>query len=146
MHERGKQQSTTLHSPATNRPVQPRTITPYHADRRCCLGYSRGYRYGRLFSIGGSVAGQTFAGFNTAYTVVVDGNSSLTTREWPGLDAGIRRLDRITAVNETDLPTDNYAAARAGLRDAVNQMGYGDTVEVQFLRPPAEARSPKPAM
>ena len=89
-----------------------------------------------VYSVAGAQwRGRTFAGFNTAYTVVVDGNKSLTGQEWAGIAAGIQRLDRIVQINDVPLPVDDYAAARANIRNETAQMAYGDTLEVTFTRP-----------
>lgn len=81
----------------------------------------------------------TFPGFLTSYTLVVDGNKSFGATDWAGLDAGIQRLDRIQAVNDVRLSTE-YGAARAEMREAFNQHNYADDneVTVEFLRPEAQ--------
>ena len=77
----------------------------------------------------------TFPGFTTAYTLVVDGNETYGSSVWAGHAAGIERLDRITRVGETSVNSGTYAQRRGDLREAFNDLNYGDTVEIGFVRP-----------
>ena len=77
---------------------------------------------------------QTFPGFLTAHTLVVDGHTSFSNQEWPGLAAGLRRLDHISTVNGVNLPEGDYPAAQAQLRQTLATVGYGEQVEVTFWR------------
>lgn len=80
---------------------------------------------------------QTFPGFNTAYTMVVDGNTSFGGGEWAGLDAGLQRLDRITTINGVELPQDDYTAARQQFREVASSLNYGNVISLRFTRPVA---------
>lgn len=78
-----------------------------------------------------------FIGVHTTYTLVVDGTQTFTDGHWAGLQAGIRRGDRLVQVNDVDLFSSgatDYAAARATLKDTLAGLGYGDTVIVGFVR------------
>jgi signal transduction histidine kinase len=76
-----------------------------------------------------------FAGFMYAYTMVVDGNQGFGGEEWPAHEAGLDRMDRITRVNSTAIPADNYAEARATLREAFASIDNGERVTLGFVRP-----------
>lgn len=81
----------------------------------------------------------TFAGFTTAYTLVVDGNETYGAATWAGHAAGIAYLDRVIRVNETPLTNGSYAQRRADFRAAFDALDYGDPVEVAFVRPEGRA-------
>src|SRR5437868_2101180 len=51
--------------------------------------------------------------------MVVDGSTSITDTSWPGLQAGLARLDHVTAINGDVLAADSrdYYAARTHFRD-----------------------------
>ncbi|MFN8379992.1 MAG: GAF domain-containing protein [Anaerolineae bacterium] len=75
---------------------------------------------------------QPFAGVLTTSSLVVDGSNSLSNTSWPGLAAGIRAGDRLTALNGTPLTADT-----ASLRAALSGLAAGDTVSVQTAASPA---------
>ncbi|MEL6148147.1 MAG: GAF domain-containing protein [Chloroflexota bacterium] len=97
-----------------------------------------------------------FAGFNMAFPLVVDGNRSFSedatepvvdpetgeiilSAEWAGLAAGLQRRDQIVQVNDVDLSTyietKRYRNARNVFQNTVALQSYGDTIQLEFLRP-----------
>ncbi len=75
--------------------------------------------------------------------LVVDGSQSLGGESWPGLDNGLQRMDRIVAINDDVLydPDDeadsrNYEAVHQRYGAAMSKLAPGDTVTIQFERPP----------
>jgi len=69
--------------------------------------------------------------------MVVDGSTSITDMQWPGLEAGLQRLDHVTAINGEALAANprDYPAARNRFREIMRGLNPGDTVEVSFERP-----------
>lgn len=76
--------------------------------------------------------GQPFAGVLTTSSLVVDGSDSLSGPTWPGLAAGIRAGDRLTALDGVPL-VDSVA-----LQAALSGLAAGDVVSI------ATAASPEP--
>ncbi len=77
---------------------------------------------------------QTFPGFLTAHSLVVDGHTSFSNQEWPGLAAGLRRMDHIVAINGAALPENDFPAAREQFVQALADVNYGEQVSVTLWR------------
>ena len=69
--------------------------------------------------------------------MVVDGSTSITEMQWPGLNAGLQRLDHVLAINGEALAADprDYRAAQGHFSEIVSGLEPGDFVEVSFERP-----------
>jgi signal transduction histidine kinase len=69
--------------------------------------------------------------------MVVDGSTTITEMQWTGLDAGLERLDHVTAINGIALSAapHDYTEARNHFRSIMSGLKPGDTVEVSFERP-----------
>lgn len=79
-----------------------------------------------------------FGAMLTPY-MVVDGSTSVNTRPWSGLNAGLQWRDQIIAINDEPLfatPGD-YAGARHKFLSILSGLQPGDRVEVEFERPAA---------
>ncbi|NWG16181.1 MAG: GAF domain-containing protein [Chloroflexi bacterium] len=87
-----------------------------------------------------------FFGATLTPYLVVDGNESISAVPWAGLNAGLKRFDRIIAINDQPLfekPTD-YAAARQKYLDIFSGLAAGDRVEVDFERPASDTTQTPP--
>ncbi len=62
--------------------------------------------------------GGPFLGVLTTANGVIDGSDSLTGESWPGVAAGLRAGDRVTAVNGRDVSAGGAPAFRAALAEA----------------------------
>lgn len=81
--------------------------------------------------------GHAFFGVMMNPYMVVDGSRPITDTTWPGLSAGIQRLDRIISVNGQALsesPTD-HNTARANFLQITSGLKAGETVTVIVNRP-----------
>lgn len=83
-----------------------------------------------------------FLGVMTTPYMVVDGSLPITPETWAGVNAGLRRLDRIVSINDQPLleTPGNYTSGIANLRRIVDSLNFWDTVQVTFER--AEASNP----
>ena len=73
--------------------------------------------------------------------LMVDGSHSLTEQAWAGLAAGLQRQDHIIGIQGERLaasPTD-YEAALAAFHGSLQRLSLGDSVTVDFVRPPESA-------
>lgn len=85
-----------------------------------------------------------FGAMLTPY-LVVDGSVPITANAWPGLEAGLQRLDQLVSINRRDLfqqPGD-YAYARAAFLALLSRLEVGSEIDVVVNRP---ARLVTPAM
>lgn len=81
--------------------------------------------------------GSAFFGAMLTPNMVVDGSRSIGSSNWPGLAAGLQRLDHVLTINDQPL-TDNLAdtaTARARFRTIVSGLRPGDRVDLTFSRP-----------
>ena len=76
---------------------------------------------------------QPYAGVLTTSTLVIDGSDSLSGTAWPGIAAGLRPGDRISAFNGIPLPTMDAAAALASTLDGLNS---GELVSISTAASP----------
>lgn len=80
---------------------------------------------------------RTFFGAMLSPYLTVDGTLSISDQQWPGLEAGLMRLDHITAINGQPLftnPTD-YAGARATFANIMANHNPNLDLQVTFERP-----------
>jgi len=75
---------------------------------------------------------EPFVGARTARSLVVNGSLPVSGETWAALDAGIRRLDRITAINGENLGEDDAATAR--YRAILSSSAVGDSLDITFER------------
>jgi signal transduction histidine kinase len=75
--------------------------------------------------------------------MVVDASMSITETKWPGLEAGLARLDHVIAINGEALAPDSrdYYAARTHFRAIMRSLNPGDTIDVSFERPTTGAEA-----
>lgn len=78
-----------------------------------------------------------FFGAMLTPNMVVDGSRSILSEGWPGLSAGLKRLDQVVAINGQSLmeTAGDYAAARQRFQDIISNLQVGEPVEVSVLRP-----------
>jgi signal transduction histidine kinase len=83
--------------------------------------------------------------------LVVDGSQSLSAAPWPGLEAGLRRLDRIVAINDdvlydpqTDSASD-YVIIHERYFAALAKLAPGAVITVEFERPAVAGQVDCPA-
>ncbi|MBL8161964.1 MAG: GAF domain-containing protein [Anaerolineae bacterium] len=77
-----------------------------------------------------------FGAMLTPY-MVVDGSVPITTNAWPGLEAGLQRLDQLVSINRRNLsqtPGD-YAAARESFLAMLSRLEVGSEIDVVVNRP-----------
>lgn len=88
---------------------------------------------------------QPFPGFKVTHNLVVDGAQPLGGVEWPGLQQGLRRLDRIVGINGERLFTRirDYSAARANFHAVMSTLKVGDVLTVEFNRPDSTMSCPE---
>lgn len=82
-----------------------------------------------------------FIGALISRNLMVDGSHSLTEQAWAGLAAGLQRQDHIIGIQGERLaasPTD-YDAALAAFHGSLQRLSLGDSVTVDFVRPPESA-------
>ncbi len=91
-----------------------------------------------LFSVQAFQArGRPFFGAMLTPFLVVDGSQSINTRQWPGLAAGLQRLDRIVAINgqPMSLAAGDMAEAQQRFLSFMSRVSPGDRLEVEIERP-----------
>lgn len=77
-----------------------------------------------------------FLGVMTTPYMVVDGSLPITPETWAGINAGLRRLDRLISINGQPIlesPAD-YTSGLTNFRRIIDGLKIGDTVNVVFER------------
>ncbi|MEZ4670519.1 MAG: GAF domain-containing protein [Anaerolineae bacterium] len=83
-----------------------------------------------------------FGAMFTPY-MTIDGSNTIGSEPWPGFVAGLKRLDRITAINGQQLmdSAGDYATARSRFQTIMSSLQPGNTIEVTFERNASDSAS-----